>query len=107
MPSLITIKAAAKAKGLGIALVRRLVRSGDLPIVEVPGRQFPLVDLTDWDKVIEGWKSGSLPGSTENSAVSKPQDRSAQKERRHEPGMRANRFSNVPYYERFPAKSNA
>lgn len=62
---------AAKAKGIGYEMLRRLVREGKVPVVNIPGRVHPLIDLADLDACADKWKSGSIGGSKEETEPTK------------------------------------
>ena len=103
---LLTVKEAARGSGIGVGLLRSLIKSGQLPVVLIPGRQFVLVDPADLDRLIQSFKSGSLSGSSEVSQVAEVQSSSAQnkKSRKATPAKRSK--AQLPYYERHPSSES-
>ena len=101
MTKLLTIKAAAKSSGIGVGTLRRLIASGDVRSVRIPGRQFLLIDPADISAFIEASKSGSLSGSIEIPRLEKVQSSSAQNEKSQRPRLRKSARLDVPYFQKY------
>lgn len=100
-----TIRQSAKSCGVGYGTMLRLVKDGLVRSVQIPGRQYLLVDPADLTTFIEASKSGSLSGSSEKVEVEKLQSSSAQKEKSQRRMAGGVPRLELPYYLRFKAKN--
>lgn len=107
MTPLVTVRAAAKISGIGYSALKELVRSGELRSVLLPGARRRKVDLADIEALIQASKSGSNPGSSEEIPTVPKATNTALSSRSHRRYRTIRHISELPYYQKFPGKSNA
>ncbi len=60
---LLKVAETSEARGIPYGTLLRLIHSGELPAVKLPGRRSYLIDPDDLDELIEASKTGTVAGT--------------------------------------------
>ncbi len=63
MSRLLKVAESSEARGIPYGTLLRLIHSGQLPAVKLPGRRSYLIDPDDLDELIEASKTGTVAGT--------------------------------------------
>jgi len=82
---LMGVRQAGALRGIAYAEMLRLMHSGSLPFIQLPGRRSYLIDMADLDALIDASKSGTVPGTEAQAKPVKVVENVAPKRRCRKP----------------------